>query len=333
MPKSTPVWFLGQTVLVLALSLIHAAALPLGAFLGNALPATTSIEQNPRGESTVISNHQNSIEETLPPGSAPDGKTEAANSKALKMLRLALTVAGLNSLALVLVLNHLRGSWLNVAGILWIFFFACMTFFPQSEVLFFLRNPWPILRLTVCMGVTVATLTCCFAAIFRPNRSTYQNTAPSKPNWIHWRSLLLVPLYVFLYLMFGYFVAWQFESVRQFYSGTSELLSFWSHMTSDQVLQRVLPLQLARGALWALLMVFLARQLTGNRTLICICTGLAVSIWMNSQLLLPNPYMPEDVRMIHMLETASCNFLYGLLAMRILIPADKADMPGTAVVA
>jgi hypothetical protein len=34
---------------------------------------------------------------------------------------------------------------------------------------------------------------------------------------------------------------------------------------------------------------------------------------MNAQLLLPNPYMPEAVRMAHLMETASSNFIFGFL--------------------
>jgi hypothetical protein len=39
---------------------------------------------------------------------------------------------------------------------------------------------------------------------------------------------------------------------------------------------------------------------------------------MNSQLLLPNPYMPPTVRMVHLLETATSNFLFGWLIVLVL---------------
>lgn len=41
--------------------------------------------------------------------------------------------------------------------------------------------------------------------------------------------------------------------------------------------------------------------------------GLLFAVLMNTQLLLPNPYMPETVRMTHLIETASSNFFFGLL--------------------
>jgi hypothetical protein len=40
----------------------------------------------------------------------------------------------------------------------------------------------------------------------------------------------------------------------------------------------------------------------------------------NAQLLLPNPYMPEAVRMTHLIETASSNFIFGCLIGWLLTP-------------
>jgi hypothetical protein len=39
----------------------------------------------------------------------------------------------------------------------------------------------------------------------------------------------------------------------------------------------------------------------------------------NSQLLLPNPLMPAEVRMVHLVETASSNFLFGWLLVWLLL--------------
>jgi hypothetical protein len=37
------------------------------------------------------------------------------------------------------------------------------------------------------------------------------------------------------------------------------------------------------------------------------------AVLMNAQLLLHNTYLPEAVRMTHLIETASSNFIFGLL--------------------
>jgi hypothetical protein len=39
---------------------------------------------------------------------------------------------------------------------------------------------------------------------------------------------------------------------------------------------------------------------------------------MNTQLLLPNPLMPYEVRMTHLLETASSNFIFGFVLVWFL---------------
>jgi hypothetical protein len=45
---------------------------------------------------------------------------------------------------------------------------------------------------------------------------------------------------------------------------------------------------------------------------------------MTSQLLLPNPLMPDEVRMVHLVETATSNFLFGWLVVLILLVIPKS---------
>jgi hypothetical protein len=45
---------------------------------------------------------------------------------------------------------------------------------------------------------------------------------------------------------------------------------------------------------------------------------------MNSQMLIPNPFMPAEVRMAHFLETASSNFLFGWLLVWVLFSCRKS---------
>ena len=46
--------------------------------------------------------------------------------------------------------------------------------------------------------------------------------------------------------------------------------------------------------------------------------ALLFAVVMNSQLLLPNPLMPREVRLVHLLETASSNFLFAWLVVLVL---------------
>ena len=40
---------------------------------------------------------------------------------------------------------------------------------------------------------------------------------------------------------------------------------------------------------------------------------------MTAPLLLPNPLMPEEVRMAHLLETSTSNFLFGWILVLVLV--------------
>jgi len=55
-----------------------------------------------------------------------------------------------------------------------------------------------------------------------------------------------------------------------------------------------------------------------------ITIALLFSVLMNAQLLLPNPYMPATVRMSHFVETASSNFIFGMLIGWLLMK-DNGD--------
>jgi len=46
---------------------------------------------------------------------------------------------------------------------------------------------------------------------------------------------------------------------------------------------------------------------------------------MNAQLLLPNPFMPEPVRMAHLVETASSNLIFGVFVGWLLTPTPRFD--------
>lgn len=54
-------------------------------------------------------------------------------------------------------------------------------------------------------------------------------------------------------------------------------------------------------------------MLKGRRLETAVAIGLLFSVVMNAQLLLPNPYMPEAVRMARLVEIASSNFIFGML--------------------
>jgi hypothetical protein len=78
------------------------------------------------------------------------------------------------------------------------------------------------------------------------------------------------------------------------------------------------PLQALRALLWVALAVPVIRMMKGKWWKAGLAVAFLFGVVMNAQLLLPNPLMPKDVRMAHLLETASSNFLFGWLVVLIL---------------
>src|SRR5206468_6991498 len=75
----------------------------------------------------------------------------------------------------------------------------------------------------------------------------------------------------------------------------------------------LIPFQMLRAMLWVAIALPVIRMLNGRWQETALALGLLFAVLMNAQLLLPNPYMPEAVRMTHLIETASSNFIFGLL--------------------
>jgi hypothetical protein len=106
--------------------------------------------------------------------------------------------------------------------------------------------------------------------------------------------------------------------VRAYYGG-SDPGSFFAQLRAvarDTPL--LLPLQAVRAILWAAIAVPLIRMTKGQWWEAGLSVALMFSVVMNSQLLLPNPLMPREVRMVHLLETATSNFLFGWLVVVVL---------------
>ncbi len=129
----------------------------------------------------------------------------------------------------------------------------------------------------------------------------------------YWPVAIGVVLYPLIYFLFGYFVAWQFEAVRLYYSDEIELESFLTVM-SRNLTNGVFLFQVLRGVIWAYLgwLLFKSMSRAKLNTKVLIMGGL-FAIVMNAQLLLPNSVMPDLVRLAHALETATSNFIWGMV--------------------
>jgi hypothetical protein len=125
-------------------------------------------------------------------------------------------------------------------------------------------------------------------------------------------------IYLCVYMLFGYFVAWQFEELRLFYSGSTEKLSFWGQMANNiRTNPIIIPFQIVRGVLFGLAIIPIKNMVNKNRKdfiisvcLIYLCTAIV--------LIIPNVLFPNMVRIAHLIEMSSSMLLFGIIVGYIL---------------
>jgi hypothetical protein len=128
---------------------------------------------------------------------------------------------------------------------------------------------------------------------------------------------VIVVVYLIIYFTFGYFIAWKSEAVLAYYGGKDpgSFLAQMSSVLRDTPL--LVPLQILRALLWTAIAAVVIRMMKGLWWEAALAVALLFSV-MSAQLLIPNPLMPYEVRMVHLLETASSNFVFGWLAVMVL---------------
>jgi len=233
-----------------------------------------------------------------------------------------LIVSFLNAAVLSYVI--LRSRWTGWKLILTIFFvlYGVVTVMSQVETAFFVTTlpPGMLPRLFLAGAIISALFSLLAVLILGKARSksheSYDLNFPVN-QWIARLSLIVVA-YVVIYFAFGYFIAWKSAAVRSYYGGTDPG-TFLVQLTStlrDRPL--LLPLQIVRALMWTAIAVPVIRMMRGPWWEAGLAVSLLFSVVMCSQLLLPNPFMPEEVRMVHLLETATSNFLFGWLIVFLL---------------
>lgn len=141
------------------------------------------------------------------------------------------------------------------------------------------------------------------------------SSIPTMPvsQWF-WKLIAIAMAYLLLYFSAGYFIAWQNPAVRAFYGGVDPG-SFFAQMRflleSDPGL---ITFQFLRGVLWALFalpVIWMTRRRPWEAAIL---VALLFSVPFNIGHIMPNPLIPDaSVRFSHMIETASSNFVFGLI--------------------
>src|SRR3954471_6233610 len=245
-----------------------------------------------------------------------------------------LAVCLLQTLGLTHIILRSRWSGWRLIAVVAFVYYGVTTFMAQIEsAVFITRLPAGMLPRLFLMGALIAVPFSVIAVLILGKRHGNVSDADSNARAIMgrgewaWKLAVLVSSYVVLYFTFGYFIAWKNPAVLQYYNGIDEG-RFFTHMrTVVTAMPWLIPFQALRALLWIALALPVIRMMKGGRLEIALAVGALFSVVMNAQLLLPNPYMPYQVRMTHLVETASSNLLFGLL-VGWLLAAGRGNSEG-----
>ena len=260
---------------------------------------------------------------------AADQSDTIQGGQAGAALAALLTVSFLNTAVLAYVI--IRSRWAGWKLVITIFFvfYGVTTVMPQIETAYFLtRLPPGMLPRLFLAGAIIAALVSPLAVLIlgkrRPGGAEDEAKDESHVRlnmpfgeWVG-KLCLIVIAYVVIYFTFGYFIAWKSAAVRAYYGGgdPGSLLTQMSSVMRET--PWLIPLQALRAILWAAIAVPVIRMMKGEWWEAGLAVALLFGVVATCLLLLPNPLMPPEVRMVHLLETATSNFLFGWLVVLVL---------------
>ena len=228
------------------------------------------------------------------------------------------TVCLINSLVIYIMIRNSKWNFLRTTVTVFVVLFGIQFFLSFIEAYVFnnaLQMPMGLLLTTFVGG-------CIMALLYAPlsvwisgknkEKTPRFEQVPVDPSAIRILKIIILAclVYPLLYSLAGYYIAWQFEAVRIFYTGSSVKEPFLT-MTLNNLKSGLLFLAMSRGLIWVMigLLVYYMVDMTNIQKALLI--GALFALIMNSQHIIPNPYMPRMVSFAHFIETASSNFIWG----------------------
>ena len=248
---------------------------------------------------------------------------------------LIFTLCAGGTLSYVILRSRWHG-WTLVAAI-FVSMYGISTVASQVESVAFLSNKLPqgMIRAIFVQGAIAAALFAPLAVLalgkwratsIRPPMSP---AVPPKPASLLLRVAILAAAFVFLYMFFGYYVAWRNPELRRFYGGPEEATFWaaWQHNWTNS--PWIYALAVFRALLHVGCLYPLVRMLHASRRESALAAALFLTCW-TTVLLLPNPLMPASVARSHFWETLGFNLVFGALAGWLLCFTESAE-PAAAI--
>src|ERR1700675_997237 len=233
-----------------------------------------------------------------------------------------------------LILRARWHGWMLVAAI-FVSMYGISTVASQLDTVAFLSKTLPhgMIRAIFVQGAIAAALFAPLAVLALGKwraasiRAPKSPAVPPKPASILLRLTILVAAFVFLYMFFGYYVAWSTPKLQRFYGGP-ELPTFWAALRHNWISSRwIYALAAFRALLYVGYLYPLVRMLPASRREAALAAALFSACW-TTALLLPNPLMPASVARSHFWETLGFNLVFGALAgclLRFTAPVPQAE--------
>lgn len=275
---------------------------------------------------------------------APNGVGDADTEGAGVIMLLLLTVTTVDALIIGAVVKNSRWSgWVLTVGLIFSFF-GTQTLVGQIEAIAFLTplgknmgaGNVPVLTMPLdfilsqiltwgAVAIVGVSLAVFLLGKTRKKDSFSINISPGMGarEWLLKLGAVII-LYELLYFGFGYFVAWKSPAVLEFYQGTDPG-SFFAQMRNVATnTPGLIPFQAFRALLWAAFALPVISMLRHRPWVGALLTGLFLSLPMNIPHIVPNQYMPADVRLVHFIETASSTFIFGVLMFFLLYRSHRS---------
>lgn len=257
------------------------------------------------------------------------GNTPAPENSSIPAAGLLLADCFLCTLVLTYLVLRSRWAGWRLAATVFLVFYGVMTFMSQIETAVFVtRLPAGTLPRLFLMGALIAAPFSALVVLVLgknkadPDRQHNPRLRLPARQWA-WRLAAIALAYLIVYFTFGYFIAWRNPAVPAYYGGVDEG-TFLAGMRSVLInTPWLIPFQILRAMLWVAIAVPVVRMMKGRWPETALMVGLLFAVLMGAQLLLPNPYMPEAVRMAHLKEIVSSNFIFGCLVGWLLTPRQE----------
>lgn len=133
-------------------------------------------------------------------------------------------------------------------------------------------------------------------------------------------AMLIAAAHLIVYFTLGYWLVWVHDGARAFYDG-GELAGFFAHLKAlAEETAWLFPVQFLRGLIFAGIAIMIFRALSLPRWGRMLAAALFFFAYFAAPLIVPNPFMPEEIRRLHFVETGVTSVLMAIIAGAFLRP-------------